>query len=49
MTRTLSKKSKRKLFIPVQLWAETRDRLVKTAKKRKETLAKYVDDLSRVI
>jgi len=48
MTRTLQKKTSRRKFIPIQVWEETRDRLVKTAKKRKQTLASYVDELSKM-
>ena len=44
----LKSKSDKKVFVALQVWPETKRKLVKTAKHRGETLAKLLDDLSNI-
>ena len=41
------KKSKGR-FVNIPIWGETKNRLASTAKKRKETMAEYIDGLSKM-
>lgn len=42
------KKSKGSKFVLVYLWTDTKNRLAEVAKNRGESLAQYVDNLSKV-
>jgi hypothetical protein len=41
-------KSKQKRFVEVSVWPDTKSRLARQAKHRKETLARYLDLLSNI-
>lgn len=44
----LSIEKKKNKFQQINIWVETAERLKKIAKKRAETLSKYVDSLSKI-
>lgn len=48
MANKIKLKTSKSKHVLVFIWADTKERLARVAKKRGDTLSKYIDELSKV-